>query len=54
MLSGEMPDPARVRAVGIRAFLQKPRPARDILGAVERHCRVASAHEPHVEAHLPG
>jgi putative two-component system response regulator len=43
LVSGETPDQARVHAVGIREFLQKPRPARDILGAVERHCRVASA-----------
>ncbi len=41
IVSGDEPDPDRARAVGIRAFLQKPRPGVEILGAVERHCRVA-------------
>jgi CheY-like chemotaxis protein len=44
IVSGEFPDPARARAraVGIRAFLQKPRPGHDIVDAVERHCRMAT------------
>lgn len=42
LVSGDVPDPDRARAVGICAFLQKPRPAADIVAAVERHCRAAS------------
>jgi len=41
ILSGEIPDAARARAVGIRAFLQKPTPAVDIVDAVERYCCAA-------------
>jgi putative two-component system response regulator len=46
ILSGESPDTDRARAVGIRAFLQKPQPAPDILEAVEQYCRVASTLPP--------
>ncbi len=38
ILSGEIPDAAHARAVGIRAFLQKPTAAADVADAVERHC----------------
>src|SRR6185295_14398850 len=41
IVSGELPDAARARAVGIREFLQKPRIAPDVFRAVERHCRMA-------------
>lgn len=42
ILSADIPDPARARAVGIRDFLQKPRIAPHIVGAVNRHCRMAT------------
>jgi CheY-like chemotaxis protein len=42
ILSADAPDPRRVRAVGIREFIQKPRMAPEIVGAVDRHCRVAT------------
>ena len=42
IVSGDVPDPARARAVGIRDFLQKPRIAPNIVDAVERHCRLAT------------
>jgi len=42
IVSGEPPDPARARAVGIRALLQKPRRAADLVSAVERYCRLGS------------
>ncbi len=38
ILSGEIPDATRARAVGIRAFLQKPAAAGDVVDAVERYC----------------
>lgn len=41
IVSGEPPDPARARAVGIRALLQKPRRATEIVAVVEQHCRLA-------------
>src|SRR5690348_5460250 len=44
IVSGELPDPERARASGLRGFLKKPRMAPDIVDAVEQHCRVASAH----------
>ena len=44
MLSAEPPDPVRVREVGIRGFLQKPRLAPNIVDAVEQHCRMATAY----------
>jgi CheY-like chemotaxis protein len=49
IVSADVPDPARARAVGIRACLQKPRLAPGIVDVVERHCRVAN----HGAGHLP-
>lgn len=43
IVSGELPDPERARAVGIRGFLQKTRMAPGIVDAVEQHCRMATA-----------
>ncbi len=43
ILSAEVPDPARAQSVGIRDFLQKPRIAPSLVGAVERHCRMATS-----------
>jgi CheY-like chemotaxis protein len=42
ILSAEVADPTRARAVGIRDFLQKPRIASHIIDAVARHCRLAN------------
>ena len=42
ILSAEVPDPARAQSVGFRDFLQKPRIAPGLVGAVERHCRMAT------------
>ncbi len=41
IVSGEIPDASRARAVGIRALLQKSAPAVDIMDAIERHCGAA-------------
>jgi CheY-like chemotaxis protein len=46
LLSGDEPDPARAHAVGIRAFLQKPRRVPELLDAVEQHCRIANRGRP--------
>lgn len=42
ILSADVPDPARARAVGIREFLQKPGIAPEVVRAVNRHCRMAT------------
>ena len=42
IVSGDVPDSARARAVGIRDFLQKPRIAPHVVEAVHRHCRLAT------------
>jgi CheY-like chemotaxis protein len=43
IVSADVADPARARAVGIRDVLQKPRIAPDVVRAVERHCRVGGS-----------
>ncbi len=55
LVSGEAPDTARVRAVGMRGFLQKPRTAAQILSAVERNCRYEQRSDPaDCSGRLPG
>ena len=43
ILSADKPDPRRAQAVGIRDFLQKPRMGSEVVDAVHRHCRIATA-----------
>jgi CheY-like chemotaxis protein len=42
IISAETPDPVRARAMGIREVIEKPRIAPAVVGAVARHCRMAT------------